>query len=268
MRLLGVLCSQFKQLKISGQPHTLSTLPLKLKKDRISPSAVPQGASMRFRFFLVLSVLAFPGILASKTFNEATIDLLEGTVMVQPADGSKSYALQTGSVIEKGDILTCYDKSWVILKTHRGDRIGLDGDTVVTLDEYYIEGPDRQIRLILQRGNLFLKTNGSGSRQSFFEINSGSVVTAINDTRAILHYNPKSETLKVQFLTGKLSVVDKDNEQKFTIEHSENSWTNGKMDKDEPEPLDDLDVVNFNKFFDGDPRLPPANNDFLLKGSD
>ena len=47
------------------------------------------------------------------------------------------------------------------------------GPTMVNIDEFFIEGPDRQIRLVLQQGVLFLKTNGYGSRQSFFEINTG-----------------------------------------------------------------------------------------------
>ncbi len=84
--------------------------------------------------------------------NEARVDKLEGTIMVQKNNGSKPFALETGSTVEKGDTLTAYDQSWVILKTHKGDRIGMEGDTVMTVDEYYIEGPDRQIRLILNKG--------------------------------------------------------------------------------------------------------------------
>lgn len=202
------------------------------------------------------------------TFNQATVEMLDGTVMDKPADGSQPFALQTGSTVTKGDILTCYDKSWAILKTHKGDRIGLDGNTVVTLDEYYIEGPDRQIRLVLQKGNLFFKTNGCGSKQSFFEVNAGSVVVSINDVHAILHYDPTNETFKVQYIVGKLSVIDRDHEEKFQINTTENTWVSGKMQKDEPDPLDELDVLNFNKFFDGEPRLAPPPNDFLLKGSD
>ncbi|HTC20161.1 MAG TPA: hypothetical protein VK859_04890 [bacterium] len=200
--------------------------------------------------------------------NEAQVDKLDGTIMVQHADNSKPTALQTLSTIQKGDILYVYDNSWVILKDHKGDHIGVDGGTVVTVDEFYIQGPDRQIRLLLQKGSLLLKTSGCGSRQSFFEINSGSVVTAVNDTQSILSYDPDKESLMVKYFTGKLTVIDRDNEQKFKVEHSENTWLDGKMAKAEPDPVEELDEVNFNKFFDGDPRIPPPNNDFLLPGSD
>ncbi len=225
---------------------------------------------MRLQTLLVLaaSALFLPVGLSAETFNEITIDKIEGTVMVQPADGSKPYAIQTGTTLQKGDTISSYDKSWVILKTHRGDRIGLDGGTVINIDEYYLEGPDRQIRLVLQKGNLLLRTNGCGSRQSFFEINTGSVVTAINNTQSILSYDPTKESLMVKYFTGKLTVIDKDEEQKFKVEHSENTWQNGKMAKAEPDPVDEVDVVNFNKFFNGEPRIAPPNNDFLLSGSD
>lgn len=225
---------------------------------------------MRLKTVILSAVpcLLLPAFLLAKPYNEAGVLLLNGTVMVQKADGSKPFALQTGSTVEKGDILTCYDKSWVILKTHKGDRIGLDGNTVVTIDEYYIEGPDRQIRLILQKGNIYLKTNGCGSQQSFFEINAGSVVASINDVYAILHYDPAKENFQAQYLVGKLTVIDRDHEEKFKVNQTEYTWVGGKMEKEEPDPVDELDVINFNKFFDGEPRVPPPSNDFLLHGSD
>ena len=96
------------------------------------------------------------------------------------------------------------------------------------IDEYYIEGPDRQIRLILQKGSLLLRTNGCGSRQSFFEINAGSVVSSIDDTHTILSYDPAKEHLKVQYFEGKLTVIDKDNELKFKDMHTEHNWEGGK----------------------------------------
>ena len=225
---------------------------------------------MRFKIavFPAVFVLLFPAFLHAKAFNEAAVQNLSGTIMVQKADGSKPFALQTGSTVEKGDILTCYDKSWVILKTHKGDQIGLDGNTVVNIDEYYIEGPDRQVRFVLQKGNMFFKTNGCGSAQSFFEINAGSVVAAINDVQAIIHYDPAKESFQAQYLVGKLTVIDKDHEEKFKVNHTEYSWVGGKMEKEEPDPVDELDVINFNKFFDGEPRVAPPSNIFLLHGSD
>lgn len=208
--------------------------------------------------------LLIPALVNAKTFNEAEVYRLEGTIMVQHPGDDKPTALQTGSTVEKGDILNVYDKSWVILKTHKGDRIGLDGGTSVVLDEYYIEGPDRQIRLILQKGNLLLKINGCNSRQSFFEINAGSVVTSIGEVNGILQYDPSKELFTAQYFSGKMSVIDKNNEQKFKEQHMEHHWQNGVMQEEEGVPVDELDVINFRKFFDIEPRLEPADNNMLL----
>ncbi|HVZ79387.1 MAG TPA: hypothetical protein VHE12_01150 [bacterium] len=226
---------------------------------------------MRLQTFLgrILVVLwAVPACLCAKPFNEMTIDRLGGTIMDQPADGSKPYALGTTSVVNKGDVLTVYDQGWVILKTHNGDRIGLDGNTVAVVDEFYIEGPDRQVRFLLQKGTMLFKVNGRDSRQSFFEINTGGEVTSINDTRCILVYDPSAAALDVKFIAGKMTVLDKDNEEKFKVENSERTWKDGKMMAEDPTPLDQLDVVNFNKFFEGEPRLKPRDNNFLLPGAD
>lgn len=182
-------------------------------------------------------ILILPTVLWAKAYNEMEVVNLQGTIMVQHADNSAPTALMTNSTVEKGDTLTCYDQSWVVLKTHSGARIGLDGlygPTVVNIDEFYLEGPDRQIRFVLQRGVLFLKTNGYGSRQSFFEINTGSVVTAINDTQARLAYVPEQASLTVQHFFGDLSVVDKDHEEKFQMSHSERHWKNGAMLEKDP----------------------------------
>ncbi|HUO57973.1 MAG TPA: hypothetical protein VMV05_07320 [bacterium] len=225
---------------------------------------------MRLRKLLgfALVLLIFPTLAGakSKTYNEATIEKLDGTIMVQRNDGSKPFAVQTGTTLQKGDILTVYDKSWVIFKTHKGDRIGLDSNTTLVIDEYFIEGPDRQIRFLLQKGTLFLRTNGCGSRQSFFEINSGSLVTAINDTQAILSYEPGKDHLRVQYLYGKLSVVDKDNERKFSDMHTERNWEGGKMveSADTVIPVEELDVLNYNRFYSGDTRLTAASNNILM----
>lgn len=225
---------------------------------------------MRLQTFLGLPLALFMSVplgLSAKTFNEMVIERLNGTIMDQPADGSKPFALETTSVINKGDVLTVYDQSWVVLKSHNGDLIGLDANTVAVVDEFYIEGPDRQVRFLLQKGTMLFKANGRDSRQSFFEINTGSEVTAINDTRCILTYDAASEKLDVKYLAGHLTVLDKDNEEKFKVENSENFWKAGKMVAEDPSPLDELDVINFNKFFEGEPRLKPQNNSFLLPGS-
>lgn len=228
---------------------------------------------MRLRTFLgscftLAGMFLIPTLGFTKSFNEMTIDKMEGTIMVQPLDGSKPYALGTTNTVQRGDTLTVYDKSWIILKSHNGDLIGIDGNTVVVIDESYIEGPDRQFRLLLQKGSLMLKANGRDSRQSFFEINTGSVVTAINDTRCILTYDPAGEAFNVKYFTGKLTVIDKDNEEKFKAEHTQNDWKAGKKQAEEPGPVEEVDLINFNKFFDGDPRITTPSNSFLLQGSD
>jgi hypothetical protein len=216
-------------------------------------------------------VLALPSLLWATAYNEMVVVDLKGTIMVQHANAQATpTALMTNSVVEKGDTLTCYDQSWVILKTHSGARIGLDGlygPTVLNVDEFFIEGPDRQIRLVLQKGVLFLKTNGYGSRQSFFEINSGSVVTSVNDTQARVAYVPDQSLVTVQYFVGDLSVIDKDHEEKMTIQHCERHWKNGVMAEKDPSPVDDLDWTNYKKFFDGEPRVAPGSNNFLLNGS-
>ena len=200
--------------------------------------------------------------------NEMMVDKMDGTIMVLSPDDPKPVALQTFSTVEKGDVLTVYDKSWVILKNHKGDRIGIDSGTVVAIDEFFIQGPDRQVRLLLQKGILHLKTNGSGSRQSFFEVNTGNVVTSVNEVQANLNYAGNKNLLSVQFFNGKMTVIDKDNEQKFKTEYVEHNWENGKMAEEEPVPVDELDKVNYNRFFDGeDPLGNPDSNILLAENS-
>lgn len=258
---------------------------------------------MRVQYLWIPALLGFlvPSTPWAKTFNMLDVNQVEGTIMVQPADGSNPYALQTGSTVQKGDTLTCYDQSWAILKTHKGDLIGLDGhdgQTTVNVDEYYIEGPDRQIRLVLQKGILMLKTNGCNSRQSFFEINSGAEVTAIGDCQAILTYDPSDEHLNVRYIRGKLSVIDKNNEHQFGIqpvfgssnnhvedvrhpttasddgenqeyipEASEYNWKGGVLVDKNPQPMDELDMVNYKRFFNMEDPLEAIGNNILMSDS-
>ncbi len=230
----------------------------------------------------------------NKVYDEMSVLKLDGTIMVQHVDGSKPTALQTQSIVDKGDILTVYDKSWVILKTHKGDRIGLDSGTVLTVDESFIQGPDRQIRLLLQKGTLLLKTNGDSSRQSFFEINTGSVVTSIDELQAIVSYDADKNFLDIKYINGKIDVIDQTHEETFSLEnteynvdtktensaenkrvsnhstpleHMEHTWENGKMMETNPIPMDELDEINYKKFFNGEKRLEPSDNNMLLNDS-
>ncbi len=201
-------------------------------------------------------------------YTDADILQLDGTIMVQHADRPKPTALQTGSTVQKGDVLRVYDKSWVILKSHWGDRIGLDSGTVLSIDEYYFEGPDRQIRFILQNGTILLRTHGASSRQSFFEVQAGGQVVSVGDCNAILQYDAASSHLKVQYLHGQLSVIDKVNEVKFANEDSEFDWDNGKQTDDMPLLLDETVVLNFRRFFEGIPPLEVPNSNLVLPARD
>jgi hypothetical protein len=222
--------------------------------------------------------------------NEMSVWKLNGTIMVQHADKTDPTPLATGGVVEKGDVVTVYDGSWVILKSRRGDKIGLDGNTLMTLDECYFEGPDRQVRLLLQRGTLMLETNGDDSRQSFFEINSGKVVTSIDQVRAILSFDDKKDAVDIKYIEGKIHVIDQTHEETFRTqqseyngytrsetsptedsgvpqEHTEHTWVAGKMAQEEPIPMEEIDELNFRKFFDGEPRVVPDDNNMLLDDS-
>ena len=92
------------------------------------------------------------------------------------------------------------------------------------------------------------------------------MVTSVNDTQARLAYAPDQPSLTVQHFVGDLSVIDKDHEEKFQMSHSERHWKNGAMLEKDPLPTDDIDWINFKKFFDFDPRVVPTNNNFLLNG--
>jgi hypothetical protein len=220
---------------------------------------------MRLQAILILSFfLLGPAWVGAKSETEIQVLKLEGTIMVLHPNSDKPTALETGSTVEKGDTITCYEKSWAIFKTRRGDRFGLDSLTVVQIEEFYDEGPDRQLLLILQKGNLFMRSQNDSSRQSFVEIHTGSVVSQLGYTKAIFHYDSDQLMLRIQYLTGDMKVIDKENEQKLKLEHSEFIWKDGTLVGDAPPAMDDLDVVNFNKFFDGDPRLEPTDNNILL----
>jgi hypothetical protein len=222
--------------------------------------------------------------------NEMKVLKLNGTIMAEHADKTEPTALQTGSIVEKGDIVTVYGDSWVILKTHRGDQIGLNGNTVVTIDECYMEGPDRQVRLLLQKGTLLFHTNGDDSRQSFFEVNMGNVVASIDDLQAIFCYDPAKNFVDIKYIRGKIRVIDQTHSETFSMEqgeyngytrtqtnagnnseipeeHSEHTWVNGKMAEEEPIHMEEIDEVNFKKFFSGEKPEIPGDNNIMLDDS-
>ncbi len=236
------------------------------------------------------SIKLYPTERKHIVINDMDVFKLSGTIMVEHADNTDPTALQTGEVVEKGDVITVYGDSWVILKSHRGDKIGLFENTVVTVDECYIEGPDRQIRLLVKKGTLYLRTNGDDSRQSFFEINMGNVVASINNLEAVLNYDPSKNFLDVKYISGKIHIIDQNHDESFTIaqseyngstksetdqsneegipeEHTEHTWLNGKMAEDQPIPLEEIDEINFRRFFDGEKLLVPEDNNIELDDS-
>ena len=198
--------------------------------------------------------------------EELQVETLEGTIMVERPNGDK-FPLQSGSIVKKGDTLTSYDKSWIILKDRRGDRIGLDGLTVVSLDEFYDGGPTRQIRLVLQKGNILVKSQHVGSKQSFFEISAGAVVADMEYSKCIFRYDDARLSLKVQYITGTVKIIDKESELKFkeNLQNVENTWRDGEMKNEDPSPMDPLEVLNFDRFMNAEPRQEATDENILLK---
>jgi hypothetical protein len=209
---------------------------------------------------LFFCLMALPALsLAATVYKDASVKKMDGTIMVQKADGSPVTAFQTGSIVEEGDAVTVYEKSWAILKTHKGDEIGFLGGTVAAFDQLDQEGGDREIRVILKQGSLLLKANDSSSQQSYFEIHTGSVVTSLGDSQLIVSYDPTQDHLQIQHIRGRISVFDKDGEHHLKAEASVWDWKNGSLvQTGDPDLMDSLDIVNFNRFFNGDPMIQPS----------
>jgi len=189
---------------------------------------------------------------------------LDGTTMVQHTDQEAPTALQTGSTVERGDQLKVHDGAWVIFKTRRGDRIGFSSGTEVAIEEMYFEGPDRQIRIILGKGSVFLRTNNADSRQSFFEVQAGQQVISIGDCETRIDHDPSTQLVRVQYMHGKVRVIDPERETKFSVDDSEWSWSAGKKTSEEATTLEEESVLNFRRFFEGKPELEKSDPNRLL----
>ena len=213
-------------------------------------------STIAFLFCLTL----LPSLVGATTvYKDAAVKQLDGTIMVEKADGSPTTALQTGSLVEEGDAVTVYDKSWAILKTHKGDEIGFAGDTRAAFDQLDQEGGDREIRILLKHGSLLIKSNNSSSQQSYFEIHTGSVVTSLANTQLIISYDPVQDHLQIQNIRGRISVFDKDGEHHLKAEASVWDWKAGSLvQTGDPDLMESLDIVNFNRFFNGDPLIQPS----------
>ncbi len=215
---------------------------------------------LRSTIAFLLGLILLPSFVgASTVYKDAAVKQLDGTIMVEKADGSPATALQTGSIVEEGDAVTVYDKSWAIVKTHKGDEIGFSGGTQAAFDQLDQEGGDREIRIILKHGTLLLKANDSSSQQSYFEIHTGSVVTSLANSQLIISYDPVQDHLQVQHIRGKISVFDKDGEHHFNADASVWDWKAGSLvQTGDPDSMDSLDIVNFDRFFNGDPLIQPS----------
>lgn len=200
---------------------------------------------------MALTLLPSAGLAARVEKLHAAVVKVHGTVMVERAKNKKFEALQTKEIVERGDVVTVYEKSWVILKSPKGDILGLDGLTHVTFDELYKGGSDRQIRLNLHKGRLYIKAKKSGSRQSFFEIAAGSVLASLQKVRTLIVYDPKKASLEVQYYVGKIKVIDSAGEQTFPFPECKRIWENGKLTQEDPLPLKEEEIYWFKEFFKG-----------------
>jgi hypothetical protein len=192
-------------------------------------------------------------VLHAEPSTEAKVKQLDGTIMVEHVDetGTKTqFALATGGVVTRGDILTVYDKSWVILKDAKGDLIGFNGPALASFDELFKGGPDRQVRILLKSGQCFVKSKGSGSRQSFFEVHTGSLVSVLGNTRAAFDFNPENDRAVISYFGGVLKTTDALTERKFYL-NSMRVWEKGKLTQGDPMPLPEDASLNYKKFFDG-----------------
>jgi hypothetical protein len=171
--------------------------------------------------------------------------------MVQRAKDGKVDALQTKEVVERGDIVTVYEKSWVILKSPKGDILGLDSLTHATFEEIFKGGSDRQIRMVLHKGDAFIKSKNSKSRQSFFEVAAGSVVASLQKARTRLTHDPKKGIFSASYFDGKMILIDASGEQKFPFRECKRVWENGKMTQEDPLPLDDKEILVYKNFLKG-----------------
>jgi hypothetical protein len=196
---------------------------------------------------------------ASTIYKDAAVKKMDGTIMVKKADGSPVTAMQTGSVVEEGDAVTVFDQSWMILKTRKGDLIGFSGDTVASFDQLDKEGGDREIRIILQHGTLVLRATDSNSQQSYFEVHTGNVVTSLGDCELIVSYDPAKDHMQLHHLRGRISVFDKDGEHHLKTQDAIWNWQNGSLvETGDPDLMDQIDIVNFNRFLNGDPMIVPS----------
>lgn len=232
---------------------------------------------MKRLLFLLLPLLGAAAPLpADAPVTVLTVEKLEGTAMVTRPEGKGEVALEHGEPVERGAVVRTYGKSWVILKSPKGDRVGIDADTETAFDEIFQSGPDRQLRILLRGGRLHLQAKASKSRQSFFEVHAGNLVVSPWKMRGTLTYLPEEGLFEVRFFGGdkpKLKSVDRQGEVVVTVENSQSTtkvidasgevyfpfpsrrvWEGGSLVQEDPLPLEEGSETYFQDFFKGKAR--------------
>jgi hypothetical protein len=208
-----------------------------------------------FRIPAVLLALTLLSSVSQAREEKLYVDVhkMDGTIMVDRAKDQKKEALQTREVVERGDVVTVFEKSWVILRSPKGDLIGLEGPTKVTFEELYKGGSDRQIRMNLHYGRTYLRSRKAGSRQSYFEVSAGGCMVQLQKCKLLVSFEPKKSILEVQFHEGndKTMVVDSVGEKLFPFRECKRVWENGKTSQEDPAPLDEKEILAFKDFFKG-----------------
>jgi hypothetical protein len=206
---------------------------------------------------LVLAALLLPLSLPAekKPSTEAKVEKLEGTIMVEHvnlAGVKENIALETLKVVSRGDVVTVYDRSWVVLRTAKGDKIGLEGPAVAAFDELFKGGPDRQVRILLKSGTAHVRAKGAGSRQSYFEVHTGPVMSTLSGARCSFEFDPAAERVEIRSFGGKLKTTDANGDRKYYL-HSRRVWEKGLLTQRDPLPLPANAALGFKRFFEGEP---------------
>jgi hypothetical protein len=111
------------------------------------------------------------------------------------------------SIVERGDVITVYDEQLGHFKIppRRQNRPWPEAAWLRLTSATWRVRTGRSASWC-KREPFMLRTNGDDSRQSFFEVNLGSVVASINNLQAVLIYDPSKNFLDVKYIDGKIHV--------------------------------------------------------------
>lgn len=208
---------------------------------------------------------------ASRPVTVLFVEYIHGTVELFEASSNTSTSLSSDSVVPRGAKIRVLDQSYLILKSPKGDKIGVDAGTEVDFDEIYASGPDRQLRLLLRSGRLLIQSKPSKSFQSYFEVHAGNIVFIPWKSKTILTRAPEENVFEVQFLGGdkpKIDSVDREGEIIITVKNntkvtrvvdasgeiffpfpSRRVWKNGQLTQEDPLALGEAKETFFSDFF-------------------